>query len=67
MDGLEFFDGHAGVDLGRIELHMAEHLLDETNIRSSVVHGRRHRVAKQVTASFHDDAGLSHVSGHQRR
>jgi len=54
MNLLQGPDGDVGIDLGRLQLHMAEDFLDEADVGSVLVHQGRHRVAEE-TAS----AGLS--------
>ncbi len=48
MDLLQRPDGDVGIDLRRLQLHMAEHLLDEADVGSVLVHQRGHRVAEQM-------------------
>ena len=46
-----------GVDLGRLELGVAEHLLDEADVGAALEHQRRHGVAEEMAAAGLVDAG----------
>ena len=57
MDLLELFDGDMGVDLGRLELGVAERLLDEADVGAPFEDQRRHHVPEEVTGTLLLDAG----------
>ena len=52
VNGLGVFDRDAGVDLGRIELHVAEHLLHKADIGVCIVHGGGPSTPEQMATAF---------------
>jgi hypothetical protein len=48
VDALQLSDAHLGVNLRRLNTGMAEHLLDEADIRAAFEHVSRAGVAEQV-------------------
>ena len=58
MNLLQRSDGDLGIDLRGLQVLMSEHLLDEADVGSALVHQRRHRVAEQMAG-----AGLAQLGG----
>ena len=61
----ELLDVHVGVNLGRVQSRVAEHLLDVTEIGAVLQHERCHRVPEHVARTDFADAGFFHVVMHQ--
>lgn len=51
MDLLQRSDGDLGIDLGRLDVFVAEHLLDVPDVRPALVHQRGHRVAEEMAGA----------------
>ncbi len=62
MNLQEFFKTDSSVDLGSIELLVAEDSLDGADISASVMHQGGHGVAEDVASSRLVDAGALDVS-----
>ncbi len=51
MDLLQRSDRNLGIDLRRLDIFVAEHLLDITDVRPALVHQRCHRVSEEMTGA----------------
>lgn len=59
MDFLQGFDGHVGIDGGRLHFGVAEHFLDVAHVAAVLQEQRREGMSEQVAASAFADAGFS--------
>jgi len=53
-----------GVDLGAVQIGVAEHRLDEAHISAILQHVGGHGVAQQVATAWHIDARVFHEPFH---
>ncbi len=62
VDGTQVLDGHVGVNLGRVQLRMAEQGLQHAHVAAGFEHVRGHRMAQQVRRTGLLDAREVHVT-----
>jgi len=58
VDFLELLDGDLGIDLGRVQALMAEHLLDVADVGAVFQHFGGHGVAEEMTGARLLNAGF---------
>ena len=63
VDTLQLTDADLGINLGRVQVGMSEHLLDKPDVGTIFEHERGARMPEQMTAAV-GDSGLPHVLGH---
>ena len=66
LDRLQLRNADRGVNLGRVQVCMAQKLLDKANIGSVLQHQGAATVPEQVAAAF-GDASLAHVLAKETR
>ena len=62
---LQHADRDVRVNLRGGQAGVAEHLLDEADVRAAFQHQRRHGVTEQMTRSRLADLGVDHVHAHR--
>jgi len=67
VDFLQLADGDFGVNGGRLQLLVAEQLLDETDVRAVLQHVRGATVPQRVATAFALQPGLLEPAAHHAR
>ena len=65
MHFLKLLDGQVGVNLGRFQLGVTEHGLDEADVRAVFEHMGGGRMPEEMTAAALADVGPLHIFAHQ--
>ena len=64
VDFLQLRDAHMCIYLRAFQAGVAEHSLNEADVRTVFQHQRGHAVAEDMTASGQPDVGLADVTAH---